>query len=75
MVHLKNMHICFNTINIYLQIRYIDVMINCNINKYAFSTSFIFLVKSVTIRNSIYINPISVFNNQPCMNYKDMEII
>ena len=67
MVYFKNMHICFNTINRYFQIRLIDVMINCNKNKYAFSTySFIFLFTSVTIRSSIYINPISIFNNQPC---------
>ena len=37
-------------------------MINCNINKYAFSTySFIFLFTSVNNRSSIDSNPISIF--------------
>ena len=45
-------------------------------NKYPFSTnSFIFPFISVTIRSSIYNNPISILNNQPYMNHKDMKII
>ena len=35
----------------------------------------IFLFTSVTSRSSIDINAISMFNNQPCMNHKDMKII
>ena len=35
----------------------------------------IFLITSVTSSSSIDVNPISIFNNTPCMNYKDMEII
>ena len=34
-----------------------------------------FLFTSVTSRRSIDINTISIFNNQPCMNHKDMKII
>ena len=35
----------------------------------------IFLFTSVTSKRSIDINAISIFNNQPCMNHKDMKII
>ena len=33
-----------------------------------------FLFISVTSRSYIDINPISIFNNHPCMYYKDMKI-
>ena len=35
----------------------------------------IFLFTSVISRSSIDIDAISIFNNQPCMNHKDMKII
>ena len=35
----------------------------------------IFLFTSVISKSSIDINVISIFNNQPCMNHKDMKII
>ena len=35
----------------------------------------IFLFISATSRSSIDINAISIFNNQPCLNHKDITII
>ena len=34
-----------------------------------------FLFTSITSRSFIDINAIVIFNNQPCMNHKDMKII
>ena len=42
-------------------------------NKYVFSTYFSILYQSVISRISI--NAITIFNNQPCVNHKDMKII
>ena len=42
-------------------------------NKYVFP--YMFLFTSLTSRSSIDINAISIFNNQQCMNHKDMKII
>ena len=42
-------------------------------NKYTFSS--ISLFTSVIRKSSNDINAISIFNNQPCKNHKDMKII